>query len=69
MNPAHQPLTPTQTTIIVTTLLAEIAVYGVLGIAACRNIYYFLIKQKFYKHVHMVTFYFLTFTVLAGRII
>jgi len=46
----------------------EIYIYGLLGIFAVRNVYYFLIKQNFYKNCHLVTFYVLTFGVLTARI-
>ena len=58
-----------QRKIVVLTLSAEIYVYAMLGIFAVRNVWEFLIKQKYYRNVHLIAFYLLTFAVLAGRII
>ena len=58
-----------QKKIVVLTLSAEIYVYGLLALFAVRNVWEFLIKQKYYTNPHLMAFYLLIFVIFAGRII
>ena len=63
----HTNLTQNQENALIIVMCCEVAVYGIMGLLALWNVYFFLIKQKYFKNVFAMSFYFLALTVIVAR--